>query len=276
MPVDTTEPLELKTDEPEKEPDEVEGRDVEEGKQSVVSEDSDATVDVQPPEGMEKTEWQALEKKQRDAFLKMSSSKSSRIQELEAEKQRSTQELERRQRIIDEVALKSGNSTTPAPKPLPEFQDMGQLVNYVTETVRQESQREIDQRINAYEQKKAYEDRWVSGWNTVAEKDKTGLTKDPEFVEIVRNELMNSKSQHLKNYNGQNEAEVIQKTVEKFSNFLTKHSDAVKQQTIADMKRKTSTGTEKPGKSISVGKDPKELTKSEIIAEMNAELGSGS
>ena len=221
---------------------------------------------------MEKTEWQALEKKQRDAFLRMSDEKSRRIQELEAEKNRFAQEVDRRQKLIEEAAFK-GPKTEPLPEPIPEFQDMGQLVGYVEEKVTKRAEALFNQRMQTYEQKKVYEDRWVSAWNTVSENDKTAHL----FRDLVRNELMNRESPYLRGYNGtetgSSEVEIIQKTVDGIRNIYQKYTDAEKQKTIQDMRRKTSTGTEKPGKSISVGKNPKDMSKSEIIADLNAELG---
>ena len=42
------------------------------------------------------------------------------------------------------------------------------------------------------------------------------------------------------------------------------------------MKRKTTVVTEKPVKSVSIGKDPKSQTKADILAEMRSELGTDS
>lgn len=273
MPIDITEPQD-RADEPAKEPAEVEGRAGDDTEVEVKdaespdapAEPADTTIDAQPPEGMDKTEWQALEKKQRDAFLRMSSDKSRRIQELEAERDRSAQELERRQRVVEEVALRGSPRQEPKPEPLPEFQDMSQLVGFVENRAAKRVDEIVNQRIQTYEQKKTYEDRWVSGWNTVAENDNTA----PLFRDLVRNELMNPQSPYLKRYNGTNEAEVIQKTVEGIRSIFQKHVDAEKQKVLADVKRKVTTTTEKPSRSIPIGKDPKAQTKQDIIAEMRA------
>lgn len=274
MPVDQITEPQVKADEPAKDPADDEGRADDAGDAGTAdapkTDPVDPTLDAQPPEGMEKADWQALEKKQRDSFLRMSSDKSRRIQELEAERDRAAQELDRRQRVVEEVALRGSPGAATKPEPLPEFQDMNQLVGFVEDRAAKRVDQIVNQRIQTYEQKKTYEDRWVSGWNTVAENDTTGSTKDPEFQKMVRNELMNPASLYLKRYNGTNEAEIIQKAVDGFNGYVERRAEAIKQQTIADMKRKPGTSTEKPTRSISTGKDPKSQTKQDIIAEMNA------
>ena len=103
----------------------------------------------------------------------------------------------------------------------------------------------------------------------MAENDKTGIMQKPLFAKSIRNELMDRGSGFLKLYNGQNEAEVIQKTVDAYRAFNEEYSESVRQQTIADMKRKAGAWTEKPTpRSVSVASDPKKQSKTDILAEL--------
>lgn len=275
MPIDTpTEPVEPQVDEPQdiEEPAKGDdGRAMETNGRTDASPDpEDFKIDVQPPKGLEE-EHKELQKQFRDAWLKKNSENAEKLKASEAARQHIAEELERRQKAFDELALK-GNPVQvkqPEPEPLPEFQDMGQLTRYVEERAALKAEAALQARMTQYEQRKAYEDRWVSGWNSVLEKDKTAHL----FTDLAKNELMNPKSQYLKIYNGQNETEVLQKTVDGIRNVYEKFTESVKQQTIADMKRKTTTVTEKPVRSMTVSKSPHEMTKAEILAEMKAELG---
>ena len=229
----------------------------------------EVVFDVQAPKGLEK-ESEALRKQYRDAWLKKNSEKADQIRALEIERDRANQEATRRQAVIDQAAIgRAAPAATPAPEPIPEFQDMGQLTRYVEDRAALKAEAAVQTRVQQYEQRKAYEERWVSAWNTVAENDKTGIMQKPLFAKSIRNELMDRASSFLKFYNGQNEAEVIQKTVDAYRAFNEEYSESVRQQTIADMKRKTGAVTEKPApRSVSVASDPKKQTKAEILAEL--------
>lgn len=286
MPVDITEPQETKADEPATEPAADEGRADEtkevagEAKEEVAAdasaESSKDVFDAQPPKGLEK-EHKAL----RDAWLKKNSEAADRIRMIEEEKVRITQELDRKNRLMEELAVRNAAPVkTPEPEPMPEFQDLAQMTRYLEDraTKKAEARAEaiVQGRLSQIEQKKAYEDRWANGWSSVAEKDKTMVTQDPEFQTLVRNELMNPHSPYLKHYNGKNEAEVIQRTVDGIRSIAEKYAAAAKQSVIADMKRKTTVATERPAKAVTIGKDPRAMSKAEIIAEMRAELGAES
>jgi hypothetical protein len=272
MPVDQITEPEVVADEPAKEPAADEGRaddaDVEDAGTDDASKSDpvDPTLDATPPEGLDKTDWQALDKKQRDSFLRMSSDKSRRIQELEAERDRAAQELDRRQRVVEEVALRGSPRPEVKPEPLPEFQDMNQLVGFVEERAAKRVDQIVNQRLETYKRTKAYEDRWESGWNTVAEADSSAAY----YRKLAYNELRDPQSPYLKKYNGTNEAEVIRDTVEGIRNIFEKATKEREQKIIADTKRKISSTTEKPSRSFSPSKDPKTQTKQDLIAEMNA------
>ena len=226
----------------------------------------DIGFDVQAPKGLEKQN-EELRKQYRDAWLKKNSERADQIRSLEIERDRLAEEARHRQSVIDQAAI--GRAPAAEPKPIPEFQDMGQLVNYVKQDVRQELEQEFTQRLQVRDQTKAYEDRWVSAWNTVSENDKTGFSKNPKVIKAIRNELMDRNSEHLKFYNGHNEAEIIQRAVDAERSFNEQYAESVRQQTIADMKRKTGAVTEKPApRSVSVASDPKKQTKAEILAEL--------
>lgn len=273
MPIDTEEPAVDPKDEPieDADPKEDGGRAEEPEDKPDASPDpkDDIQFDVQPPKGLEK-ESEALKKQYRDAWLKKNSENADRIRALEIDRDRHAQEATRRQSVIDQAAI--GKAPPPAPEPIPEFQDMGQLTRYVEDRASEKAQKAADQKINNFVQQKAYEERWVTAWNSVAETDKTAHL----FRDLARNELMNPKSPYLSFYTGNNEAEVLQKTINGIRGVYENYTNTVKQQVIADMKRKTTVVTEKPGKSISVSRDPKTQTKADIIAEMNATLGSDS
>lgn len=275
MPIDPTEePVVDPKDEPvedDADPKDDDGRaeDPKDKPQASADPKDDIEFDVQPPKGLEK-ESEALKKQYRDVWLKKNSENADKIRMLEIERDRLAEETRQRQTVIDQAAIgRATPAATPDPEPMPEFQDMGQLSRYVEDRAAQKADAAVQARMTQYEQRKNYEERWVSGWNTVAENDKTGLLKKPMFVKTIRNELMDRGSGFLKFYNGQNEAEVIQKTVDAYRAFNEEYAESVRQETIADMKRKTGVGTEKPvPHTVSVAADPKKQTKAEILAEL--------
>ena len=276
MPIDPTEDPVV---DPKDEPAAVEPDPAEDAGQTEESKDKPAAAspdpkdevvfDVQAPKGLEK-ESEALRKQYRDAWLKKNSERADQLRALEIERDRLAEEARHRQSIIDQAAIgRATPAATPTPEPIPEFQDMGELTRYVEDRAARKAEAAVQSRVQQYEQRKAYEEKWVSAWNTVAENDKTGIMQKPLFAKSIRNELMDRGSGFLKLYNGQNEAEIIQKTVDAYRAFNEEYSESVRQQTIADMKRKAGAGTEKPApRSVSVASDPKKQSKTDILAEL--------
>lgn len=271
---ETKEPLGV-TDEPVTEPVESEGRSEEEvAERPDESPDSDVKFDLKPPKGLEK-EYKQLETQFRQAFIKNTSQKAEELRSIAQEKERLGSELAQHKAMIDDIrqhpekldAYKQVWGVHPQ-QPMPEFKSMDELVNYVEKRAEDKVRSAMDSKFNQYVQTKQYEERWVSGWETVAEKD----PKAALYATLVKNELMNRDSQYLKGYNGTNETEVIEKTLKGIRGIFQKEMDQVKQDTIQQMKGKKQMTTEKATKSSTVSSGS--LDKDSILAEAREMFGS--
>lgn len=225
----------------------------------------DFKVDLKAPKGLEK-EFKELETQFRSAYLKNTSEKAEKLKALEAEKERLTTEASAYKKMADDFKVRL-NPPVENKEVLPQFETVEQMVQFLDKKAESKVNALVEQKLQQFTQVKAYEDKWVNAWNTVAEKEPRAAL----YRELVKNELMNRESPYLKLYNGSNETEVLQKTLRGIRDIFQKEIDMTKQETIKKMKDKTSSVTEKGGKATKTTTTLKD--RDAIIQAANDELG---
>lgn len=281
MPFATEEPVSTPTDDPKTEqevkeeilsaePEGDDGRRSEDTpgrtEESPDSGDADIKFDFKPPKGLEKG-YKELEKQFRGSYLSKTEEIANKVKGLEAKLAETGAEAQKYRSMVEKYLE---NNTPKEEEKMPEFKDLREYTDYIEKRAVEKAEKKVEQKFNSFLQKKTEEQKWASAWNTVAEKDKSANT----FAKLVVRELQAQDSEFAKLYNGQNAEDVLKRTLDYVRDFYDQHGKAIKEDTIRDMKRKTTASTERPSRSLSISKDPRLQSKQDIIAELHSELGS--
>lgn len=224
----------------------------------------------------------AVEKKIRDmelgfkrAYTQKTQSLSAKERERELELRTIKQQNDQFQAIVNDiranpkkvdhyVALLTGNQ--PAAEPPPQFQTVGELMNYVENKITTNAAT-VEQKARLAAEAKIAEFQRVSRWDLAL----TKMKEDPVFKDFEDEIVMKVKSgKYNDKFTGENEHDVLKMALDDYKAKLRKQTDAVKQETLADLKKKKAASTATPKKTITTEGGP--LTKEEIIARVNARV----
>lgn len=243
----------------------------------------DVSVDVNVPRGLEE-QAQQLKRQFQSVYTKKFQETAELRRQVEEERVALERQRDQILRMQDSLTPKEGESSKKEPEEpisVPQFQNEREAWQYLNRLIDEKAEtkakaiakREAEEQITQFRSEQKHQQRWVQGWQKAVQEDRD-LEK---YQQLIFNELHNTESPYAKRYSQGKITEkgAILEAGKAIRSLIDKEVESARKASQDSSRKKGERATATPSQTppIESGGGSKPASRSEIIAQVNAELG---